>query len=57
MAICRGTTIWRELFFLLQLGHAHSKLFGYRALNRLDGDLAHLGVDELLQALLASPPG
>ena len=52
MAIWRGTTIWRELFFCLSSADAHSELLGHRALDGLDGDLAHLGVDELLEALL-----
>ena len=41
-----------RVVLLLELGDAHSELLGHRALDGLDGDLAHLGVDELLEALL-----
>ncbi len=38
--------------FLLELGDAHAELLRDGALDGLDGDLADLGVDELLEALL-----
>jgi len=40
------------IIFLLQLGYAHSELLGDSALNRFNGDLAYLGIDELLEAQL-----
>ena len=52
MAIWRGTTIGAGVVLLLELGDAHAELLGDGALDGLDGDLAHLGVDELLEALL-----
>ena len=41
-----------RVVLLFQLCDSHAELLGYGALNRLDRDLAHLRVDELLQALL-----
>ena len=52
MAIWRGTTTLRELFFCFRSADPHAELLGDGALNGLDGDLAHLHVDELLEALL-----
>jgi len=34
------------------VGDPHAEVLGHGALNGLDGDLAHLHVDELLEALL-----
>ena len=42
----------RELFFALISDQAQAELFGHRLLDRLDGDLAGLRVDEVLQHLL-----
>ena len=55
MAIWRGTTTAPGVVFLLQLRHAHAELLGDRALNGLDGHLAHLQIDKLLEALLRRP--
>ena len=41
-----------RIVLLLQVHHAHPKLFSDSALNRLNGDFAYLHVDKLLQALL-----
>ena len=41
-----------RVVLLLEVAHLHAELLGNGALDRLDGDLAHLHVDELLEALL-----
>ncbi len=41
-----------RIILLLQLSHTHAERLGHSPLDGLDGDLADLGVDELLQALL-----
>ena len=41
-----------RVVLLLEFGDAHAKVLGYGALDGLDGDLADLGVDELLETLL-----
>ena len=41
-----------RVVFLLEVGDAHAKLLGDGALDGLDGDLADLHVNELLEALL-----
>ena len=45
-----------RVVLLLQLRNPHAELLRHRALNRLNRDLAHLHVDELLQALLRRRP-
>ena len=41
-----------RVVLLLEVAHAHAELLGDGALDGLDGDLAHLHVNELLEALL-----
>jgi hypothetical protein len=46
-----------RVIFLLQLRYTHAELFRNGTLNGFDGDLAHLGIDELLEADLGGREG
>ena len=41
-----------RIVLLLELCHTHAEMLSHHPLNRLDGNLAHLRINELLQALL-----